>query len=989
MNKGVKRIASLFLAVVMLFSTMVVTTSAATVANVGALLDSYAAGSGTFTVTTSSRIYVVGASAPTGDLLQTAQLIQREMRAEFEKKNEGKTYFENMVWGPAEWALTGDVVLVLDADSGTGADGYKLDVTGTTATVTAADVDGLIYGVNTLMKCFRAVGGNSVSGFSAYDTPDTKERTVHLDLARKYYTAEWVKNFIKQMSWMGYNALELHLSEDGGFRADFWDSNYYTDDYRPDNNFTWLSGSKLQYWVYSPYNKDPDEGKYLTTAELVDICNVAKEYHIEIIPSFDTPAHMDYINWKFEQHYNSNTSYSFKYNGTTYKASDTSGCINYKGVTGKASPNGSYAVMELDDDIKRGKMARAFAFALYEDIADFFKEYAGSTNFMIGADEVTLSSSTWEYSDFVSYVTQLNSMLNDKGYTVRMYNDFIGSTTYNQSNSMAMYDFPDNIEICYWNSDFQPTSGGFTENIWHVAFFWHDGTDHSEVVSSWPSSGWGDGGRTLYNAAQTNTYYVLRYAHGQNHADARDPDNRQWTFYGTNEEDIYNKWYPANIAEQGVYSESPADVPEEHLGGAYFLIWNDYAALNTEYDVWNGAVDTWDGHCTYYLFDIMASNIMKMWNADINSSVTYSKFAEVREATLEWFPGFTSCSKAASLPAATTIEKASAPAPDHSALQQKIAEAESITNTNGTYTQASFAALSQAIASAKSVDEDEDATADELAEAVTSLQKAIDALVDRSELEAKLREANGISNADGKYTTDSFDALQTAIDTAQTVYDNDESTEAQISEAVNSLVNAIGGLEENETETPDTPVTPDIPDIDDTDPNTPTLSTSFTKAYLKTLIRNAFPTDTDAPFGATVGWDNYKTAVGNANAALSDNQDAINSAVINLLKAENALATPDENTTEADDPAIISVSKISSAANGSYVTLKIVTNSTASYFSASVNGENCENEEIIAQGKLQKLKNGSIVKVWLVKIPVTFKGEYGIKYDGTTLVINP
>ena len=41
MNKGVKRIASLFLAVVMLFSTMVVTTSAADVENVGALLDSY------------------------------------------------------------------------------------------------------------------------------------------------------------------------------------------------------------------------------------------------------------------------------------------------------------------------------------------------------------------------------------------------------------------------------------------------------------------------------------------------------------------------------------------------------------------------------------------------------------------------------------------------------------------------------------------------------------------------------------------------------------------------------------------------------------------------------------------------------------------------------------------------------------------------------------------------------------------------------------
>ena len=462
MNKGVKRIASLFLAVVMLFSTMVVTTSAANVEvrDVGALLDEFTLkeDSGTFTVTTSSRIYVVGASAPTGNLLQTAQLIQREMRAEF------SGCFRELVWGPADWAKTGDVVLVLDTTSGTGADGYKLNVTGTTATVTAADTDGLIYGANTLMKCFRAVGGNSVSGFSANDTPDTKERTVHLDLARKYYTAEWVKNFIKQMSWMGYNALELHLSEDGGFRADFWDSMYYKDNngdgtkYQPENDFTWLCGSHVQSWVEDPYRNDPNAGDYLTTKELVEICNVAKEYHIEIIPSFDSPAHMDYITWKFEQNYKSNKSYSFTYNEKTYKASSTSGCINYTGKTGSSSPAWPYYTTI---DITDGTLAKAFVFALYEDMADFFKEYAGSTKFNIGADEVNMTACkpNWSYDQFPGYVNELNRMLNKKGYTVRMYNDFIGSTTYNRSNDKAVYKFDSNIEICYWNSFFISNNG--------------------------------------------------------------------------------------------------------------------------------------------------------------------------------------------------------------------------------------------------------------------------------------------------------------------------------------------------------------------------------------------------------------------------------------------------------------------------------------------------------------------------------------------------
>lgn len=910
MNKGVKRIASLFLAVVMLVSTMVVTTSAADVENVGALLDSYTAGSGTFTVTEDSRIYVVGASAPTGDLLQTAQLIQREMRAQF------GGCFGEMVWGDADWALTGDVVLVLDADSGTGADGYKLNVTGTTATVTAADTDGLIYGANTLMKCFRAVGGNAISGFTAADTPDTAERTVSLDCGRKYLSAEWIKNFIRQMSWMGYNTLQLHFSDDGGFRIDLWDPEYFTS--ANGNDFSWLAGSAIQTWVNNgnknnaeyDYRTDPDKGKHLTAAQLVDICKVAQEYHIEIIPSFDSPSHMDYITWRYEQYANS-TGFTFKYDETSYTANSSMNyCINYTGMTayklGKDKDDGPttwpcYTTIDITD----GTVAKAFVFALYEDIADFFKQYAGSTKFSVGADEVNLTTSSsvyprkWTASAFPGYINDLNELLNDKNYTMRMYNDFMGSI------SFSLNSFDDNIEIQYWDSPFDPNSG--------------DESTSKKAASSFVSNG-----RTLYNCIQTHTYYVLRVANtngaATKYTDARNPANRQWTFYHSTEDLIYNEWVPNNVSEKGDHSETVADIPTANLGGAYFLIWNDYPTVSTEAQLWNGAPDTTgtNNGVTYYLLDRMASNIIKMWNWDVNETVDYDDFATVR-ATFGNFPGFTSCSAAANLPVADAPTKA----------------------------------------------------------------------VDHTELTTAL--ANKISNADKTYTDDSYEAYETAYAAAAVVNADKEATEDDIKTAIANLTAAKEALVKNTTGDGDDDDGGNTGDggNNDSTVNTPTLSTSFTKAYLKTLIRNAFPTDTDAPFGATVGWDDYKTAVGNANTALNGNQDAINSAVINLLKAENTLATPDENSTEEDDPAIISVSKISSAANGSYVTLKIVTNSTASYFSASVNGQICENETIIAQGKLQKLKNNDIVKVWLVKIPVTFKGEYGIEYDGITLVINP
>ena len=364
--------------------------SAVGIEQVGSLWDGYTGGTGTFTVTESSRLFVAGDSAPQGDLLQTAQLLQRQLKAEFSGS------FTEMVYGDTSLATTGDIVLVLDTASGTGADGYKLNVTGTTATVTAADTDGLIYGTNNLMKCFRAVGGKSITCFSGYDTPDTAERTVSLDCGRKYLSAEWIKNFIRQMSWMGYNTLQLHFSDDGGFRINLWDPEYFTS--ANGNDFSWLAGSHIQSWVKNgnknnasyPYADDGDANKHLSAKELVEICEVAKEYHIEIIPSFDSPAHMDYITWKFEQNYKSNKSYSFTYNGTPYEASSTSGCINYTGRTGGATPLWPYYTTI---DITNGTMAKAFVFALYEDIADFFKEYAGSTKFSIGADEVQLSSS--------------------------------------------------------------------------------------------------------------------------------------------------------------------------------------------------------------------------------------------------------------------------------------------------------------------------------------------------------------------------------------------------------------------------------------------------------------------------------------------------------------------------------------------------------------------------------------------------------------------
>lgn len=924
MNRYIKKIVALFAAVVLALgssATAFADTTAASAYSVGALLDSYTASTNgeTFTLTKTSRIFVVSDEKPSGDYLQTVQLIHRQFSAMSD-------FTLELVWGAKNCAVNGDIVLCVDKDSGISTEGYQLDV-GSIAVITAADNEGLIYGANTLMKCFRAVGGTSLSGFTATDTPDTKQRVVMLDCGRKYLTAEWIKNFIRQISWMGYNALELHFSEDGGFRADFWDKDYYTDNYNPKNDFSWLCGSKVQYWVYNgnkndssyTYSTDPDAGKYLTTKELVEICNVANEYHIEIIPSFDSPAHMDYITWKFEQNYENNKSYYFSYGVLDYYASAVNGCINYTGTTGSNFPNWYYAAV----DIRENTVAEAFVLALYNDIADFFKEYAGSYNFSIGADEVGQGSSVkWTYAkDFPIYINKLNGILNEKGYTVRMFNDFIGTTAYSTDQA-----FNSNIQIMYWDSPFNPNTnennGNTTSNV-------------DKFIKE---------GRTIYNCIQTHTYHVLRIANSSKattkYTDARNPANRQWTFYHSTEDLIYTEWVPNDVREIGEYPENNQIIPTSQLGGAYFLIWNDYASVSTEYELWNGAPDNTgtNNGVTYYLFDRMWSNIIKMWNSDINNTVTYDSFAAVRK-TFGYFPGYTSCSAAASLSGA--VEPSTAV--DKTALAAALNENETVDPQK--FTTASYNVYKAAYDNAVSVNKSKSATQAQVDAALNELKQAKSALV--------LTDSTGRITI--KLMVEQEEAPLKTLTFKATSY-NAVPFSAYIGRQNGyTFVSASSGY----TFTP-------LASNDGSgfitgyakagDTITLTYKNAPNTAYLEALLNDAY---TESSFDFTDGsWKNYQNVIDTIKSALKTKQSDVDALAEQLISVSNALVT-------SGDAEIVNIARISSATqSGKRMTLQITTSSAVSSLSVAQSGSDISLNTCLS--KLQRLSNGSIVKVWLI-----------------------
>ncbi len=601
------------------------------------LYDSYTHNSAyDFNITKNSKIYIVTSSestAPSQETIETAQLVQKQFAADSLPTADKL----RIVWGLEEYAEPGDILIYANSNVVTAAESYKLEVTDR-AKVYAKDDNGLLYGLNTLHKHFRKAGTTAIEGFTIVDAPDTKERTVHLDMARKYLTKNWICNYIREMSWMGYNAIELHISEDGGFRTDLWDDTYYPQvPGNTDNDFSWAIGSMLQPWCYDC--PDPDMGKYLTASEMIEIFEVAKEYNMEVIPSFDTPAHVGWITKKYESEVqNGNTSVMrFNYNGTTYSLPNR---INYR-----STGTYDYAVLNLGN-----ANVQKLAFAMYTDIAAFFHYYAGSTHFNIGADEVGLASTdTWDYADFIDYVNDLNDIIKAQGYeSIRMYNDFADRPKYQSMTDRTLPTLDSDIEIVFWDG---PNTNGAS---------W-DTTKDIKKADAWVSEG-----RNIYSGVQFWTYYTSRIANtpgNESNAnfgkDSRDPTNTWWTFYRNQEDYIYDEWNTTRFSE---YTDTTYSYyySGDKLAGGYFMVWMDYAGVNTEVEHWNGVWDSTNtssnGKYFYSLRYRMWSNIIKQWNWDIDSTLSFADFKNLRNA-MGTFPGIASgtdgCSKPATFTAAT------------------------------------------------------------------------------------------------------------------------------------------------------------------------------------------------------------------------------------------------------------------------------------------------------------------------------------------------
>ena len=499
-----------------------------------------------------------------------------------------------ITYGEQSEAGEHDIILVLDSSVNVVAEGYVVTATDSSIKIAAKDADGLFYGCRYLIKELLLDGTVA----SVTDAPDVAERAVSLDNGRKYYSVEWIKEFIREMSRANMNALALHFSEEMGLGIE-------------SKLYPWLNGRDGELCTQAEID---DDERVLTHEEIAEIVEYANLYHIEIIPSLDSPGHMNYIVKKFNEQC-ATSGFTFTYDGETITVpagTDIGNYFHYNGQTSivKGSRNANYSRgIDISNDI-----AVVFTRSLIEEYATLFGDL-GSTKFDIGGDELlgwgtavvsTSTASRWKqldhwkeyaqnrakaegksnwasavaYDGFIYYMNDLNALVRELGYTsVRMWND--DALRYTDTGWNSVVQLEDTIDIWYWT---------------------YNSSSHPNTVWTYATAGY-----QVHNILSDYNYYAMTTDYYS---------SNRTSFTKAYADQIYNEWTPFTFDSTSTTLGSGKNTAIGNpnvLGGA-FGIWSDNPSLKTEDEVMAD------------LLPMIRAHGAKSWDALANETVAYDTF---------------------------------------------------------------------------------------------------------------------------------------------------------------------------------------------------------------------------------------------------------------------------------------------------------------------------------------------------------------------------
>ena len=462
-------------------------------------VQSYTKDSDTFTLPKKSRLLVVSNEKT----LNNEVLLRDLKRASSQLLDKGVlSVAPQIVFGTLENAADNDIIVKMGTNPDlTGKnDAYAVDIKNN-ITISAEDETGIYYGLTSVIQMLIE-GDNVLTKGNIVDYSDVEDRSFHLDCARKFFTKDWIISLIKDLSWQKYNSIQLHFSENEGFRLQ-------SDTLEAIDGFQYVNN------------------QYLTKQDMLEIIQVANEYHIEVIPSLDSPGHLGAV--------------------LRYLPSDYS-CASLFPSDGRRAQ--CFNIFTNDE-------ARGFLIDLMTEFIDFFSE-AGCKRFNIGGDEFLEKFSNFsneQYVQIMEYFNEVSAIAKSKGMTPRTWNDGVMYGNY------TGYKLDPDIEICYWAAP---------QNCASIEKF----------VSN---------GNKVINFSDIYMYYVLSSWWLQNACPEGDRIYREWNpgKFSTLQGGIpqtYKKPY-ANFIKGGSYAvwcDVPGYMTQDSVANNIF-----YRTRATAYKMWN------------------------------------------------------------------------------------------------------------------------------------------------------------------------------------------------------------------------------------------------------------------------------------------------------------------------------------------------------------------------------------------------------------------
>lgn len=180
---------------------------------------------------------------------------------------------------------------------------YKIKTTLDGITLEYASSRGLLWGVQTLRQMLLQSsayegGGRVVPLLTLSDKPEKSWRGFHIDVARHAFTIDYLKKVIDMLSFYKINKLQMHLTDDQGWRMEIKRYPELTtigawrefDEY--DKRCQELAQTDASFVIDTRFIRNNSEyGGYYTQEELSQLVAYASERGIEIIPEIDMPGH--------------------------------------------------------------------------------------------------------------------------------------------------------------------------------------------------------------------------------------------------------------------------------------------------------------------------------------------------------------------------------------------------------------------------------------------------------------------------------------------------------------------------------------------------------------------------------------------------------------------------------------------------------------------------------------------------------------------------